>query len=299
MAENQAAQRTPAEAPEPSASPSRIPIPGVRIYVPVSTTQKNPVFWGIIMASVLVVLVAILLLVFGIWQKAVKTEPAPSQPIKVTLTADDTFATKTEVSVIREATKKDVASLKGELATVTTLVATKNDLTKVEKKLDDKIALAVKELKTEVAVRQAIDSRKITPPPPAKEPVAVSAPIWRVNILLVDEYGRVPECYKGVRVQDITVKGNHTHFLFDGKPIDWNQKVVLSYSYLDNAPPITGTIYYTPEGGAASKVINVPPCNVYQDSDGSIRYDDLQGGFPLAPKGAGYITAQSTLPTQQ
>jgi len=156
-------------------------------------------------------------------------------------------------------------------------------------------------LKDEVATpgKQTDEAKKIVPQSPVKEAVAVPDATQFVNILLVDDYGRVPECYKRVRVTDISQNGKHTHFLFDGKPIDWNQKVVFSYSYTDNEAPITGTIYYTPEiAGVASKVINVPPCNVYQDADGTIRYDDGAGRYPCAPKGAGYITTQSVLPTQ-
>jgi len=125
----------------------------------------------------------------------------------------------------------------------------------------------------------------------------VSAPA-RVNILLVDEFGRVPDCFKGVLVSDVTQNGKHTHFMFDGKPIDWNQKVMFSYSYTDNEPPITGAIVWTPKTGEASKVINIPPCNIYQDSDGTIRYDDGAEKYPIAPEGSAYITTQSVLRTQ-
>lgn len=155
------------------------------------------------------------------------------------------------------------------------------------------------EAEAAAARRRAGEAKKIVPQNLTIKAAPCHSAVLRVNILLVDDYGRVPECFKGVAVSDITQNGKHTHFLFDGKPIDWNQKVVYSYSYTDNEAPITGTIYYTPEiAGAASKVINIQPRNVYQDSDGTIRYDDGAGRFPRAPKGAGYITTQSVLPTQ-
>ena len=151
--------------------------------------------------------------------------------------------------------------------------------------------------------KQADEAKKIAPQNPVKESLEVPDTNQFVNILLLDEYGRVPECFKGVRVSDITQTsdGKHTHFTFDGGLVDWNQKVLFSHQYTKNDPPITGAIVWTSEAGEAGKVINIPPYNVYQslDSrDGTIRYDDLSGHFPAAPKGAGYITAQSILPTQ-
>lgn len=132
-----------------------------------------------------------------------------------------------------------------------------------------------------------------------QDDVKVTQPELLVNVLFVDEYGHVPDCYKGVRVSDITLKGNHTHFLFDGKPINWDKKVVFSYQYTNNDVPIVGTIYHAVEvGGVASKVIDIPPHNVYQDNDGTIRYDDLTGKFPLAPKGSGYVITKCILPAQ-
>lgn len=242
-----------------------------RVPVPVVVEVKRSGLWGIIAG---LILVAILLALVGIW-RTMLTTASQSQPRGVTPSlSENTYASKKEVATLRGTSEMDIAAVKDELAKVAKLAVTKAELKKLESKVDEKVV-------------------------PAKEAVIVSAPVWRVNILLVDEYGRVPECFKGVLVSDIIQKGRHTHFMFNGKPVDWNQRVVLSYSYADNNPPITGAIYYTPAAGAAVKVINVPPYNVYQDSDGTIRYDDLGGGFPCAPKGAGYITSQSTLPDQR
>jgi len=134
---------------------------------------------------------------------------------------------------------------------------------------------------------------------PQDSPKEIVETIPLVNILLVDGYGRVQDCFKGVRVSDISLNGKSTGFLFENKPISWNQKVIFSYQYVENETSVTGAIYYTPEGGATVSVINIPPYNVYQDANGEIRYDALNGCFPIAPKGSGYITTQCVLPTQK
>lgn len=112
-----------------------------------------------------------------------------------------------------------------------------------------------------------------------------------VNIILIDERGNVPDCFKGIRVADITQSGKSTRFLFNGKPIVWNNKVVFGYSYTNNQEMLTGTIYYpTKAGNKAGQIANAVPWNVYQDDqDGTIRYEDINGSFPLAPKGSGYV----------
>lgn len=128
---------------------------------------------------------------------------------------------------------------------------------------------------------------------------AVSLPEILVNVLFIDEFGNVPDCYKGVRVSDIKRNNTQTSFPFDGKTVIWNKKAIFSYQYTKSDVPIVGTIYHPVNAKSiASKVINVAPYNVYQDTDGTIRYDNLNGNFPLAPKGSGYVIT-NILPPQQ
>jgi len=112
-----------------------------------------------------------------------------------------------------------------------------------------------------------------------------------VNIILIDEYGNVPDCFKKVRVADIMQNNVSTRFIFNGKPIIWNNKVVFGHSYTNNQEMLTGTISYpTKAGPKAGQIANALPWNVYQDDrDGTIRYEDINGNFPLAPKGSGYV----------
>jgi len=152
-------------------------------------------------------------------------------------------------------------------------------------------ALKIAELKADIAKLKAdiAEAKGISPQNPAKEVAPVAPKL--VNILLVDNQGHVPHCYKGVRVDTITQNGKNTQFLFDSKPISWNQKVVFSYLYTPNDVPIAGKICYTKDNREI-EVISALPCNVYQDDDGTIRYDDLNGRYPLAPNGSGYVTNQ-------
>ncbi len=159
-------------------------------------------------------------------------------------------------------------------------------------------ALRIDEIKADIAKlkRTIAEAKGITPQNPAKETVVVPPdPEILVNILFIDDQGNVPHCYKGVRVSDIVQKEGHIAFMFNGKTISWSEKVVFSYPYTSNEAPMTGTIFL--EG--AILVANVPPRNVYQDENGSIRYDDLSEiRYPLAPKGSEYLFSQTILKAQ-
>jgi hypothetical protein len=139
---------------------------------------------------------------------------------------------------------------------------------------------------------------EVIPPSPRKEVAPVPAPTKLVNLLLIsDDPDHLPDSYKGIPASSIIQDDKHIHFMFDGGPVDSNQKVLFSYSYSDRDLPITGAISMPDNSILAA---NVPPRNVYRDSDGTIYYDEANGGkFIREPKGAIYTTNQETLPTQQ
>lgn len=277
---------------------NRAKVNATPMKVEIINRQKNPIFGSIVPILTLISLVVLLVLVFFIWHTLSTTTTPLNQTSKTTPgTMKDIHATKNEMSALKEKSESNVASLRNELATTAKLGTTKDEMTKLENRLESKMGLAKEEVK-----KLVVDEvKKIVPPNPTKEAVVVPAVPRRVNILLVDSSGNVPECFKGVFVSDILQQGKNTHFPYRNehneiKFVDWNQ-VMFSYPYTDD-PCITGTIYCTPEiAGAASKAIgNVPSHNVYRDEKtGTIRYDNLIGGFPLA---IGYVTAQHPLPTQ-
>lgn len=183
------------------------------------------------------------------------------------------------------ATKDDVLSLGGDITSLKdgmATMATKNDLASAMAAVGSKISTFEISLRSEIVRKQTVEA-------------VVQKPDETVGILLLDESGRVPEAFLGVPKKSISRSGKCTQFMFDGKPIIWNGEVAISYPHSST----TGSIVYNPAPGETAKVINVAPHNVFPSDDGTLRYNDGKGGFPCAPKGSGYITAQSELPSQQ
>lgn len=288
------------------------------IPTPIRPNRKHPAFWGLTFLSI-IGFVVLLVLISAIRKTPEATASPSGTPETPTPSiGEDTFATKNEVSairsdanslkgevtalregvtsasnslkrevyVLRERVASDSNSLKRELTTITRNMATKNDLVKLEIKIvstKDEFASAMK--------KHVIDeSNRITPHTHAMTPTATPAPITQINILLISENDNMPRhCYRGVRLSDITRNGKQIRFLVDGKPIDWNQKVIFGHQYKASDSLITGAVSYATENGGTEKVSNISSRDIYQDNDGTMYYVDLRENFFRAPRGATYV----------
>ncbi len=213
--------------------------------------------------------------------------------------------------------KKQANEVQGQIDALKTQISEANGLITKDQNSIGEVQGQIDALKTQIAdTNDRINQRLVTAPAstpvpvvpqvppqqPATAPASTPVPqvpsmdgARRVNILLIDQYGRISNSFKRVFVSDITRTGVHTHFLFRGEPVEWYQKVLFSSTFADSDAPVVGAIFYAPRiARSACKVVNIAPRDVYaDDADGSVRYDDGTGkNFPCAPKGSGFTTAQ-------
>lgn len=203
---------------------------------------------------------------------------------------------RTELDEMKKlgATQEQVATLERKLATATTSLTNRLDA----------VSAATKTLATKADVAQLRKDNKDADDKLAKEIERVRQPSPTedvvVNLILLDNMGRVQTYFKEVLESSLNSKVHPTSFKYDGKPNYWPQKILVSFPYV-RGKPATGVILYTPKmAGAAVKRFNVLSCDVYKynDATGTLRYDDNKGeDFPFAPAGASYITTPLTLPT--